>query len=122
MRSIAMRNPIAKLAIAAAIVAAVVLGLFEFIGSDGGSGVAWGEVIERLEASRGVILRRTKTSSNRPDAEDYRMIYSCPAHSRTDEYEANQITWSRYCDYSARTMVRIEHDDKRYFRHPMSEQ
>lgn len=115
-----MKSPITKLAAAAVIIAVVLIGVSQFGGS--ATSVAWGEVIGKLEASRGVILRRTMTSSMWPGEVDYRMIYSCPTHTRTDQYEANQITGSSYRDYNARTMVRIEHDDKRYFRHTMSEQ
>jgi hypothetical protein len=115
-----MKSPITKLAAAAVIIAVVFVGVSQFGGS--ATGVAWGEVIGKLEASRGLICRRTMTSSNRP-GEDHRwMIYSCQGHTRTDWYEANQLTGSLYRDYNARTMVRIEHDNKRYFRHPMSEQ
>ena len=115
-----MKNPVARLAIAAAVVAAVLVGISLFRQS--GSGVVWAEVAQKVQASRGLICRRIMTRSNRPGEVDYRMIYECPTHSRTDQYEANQITWSRYCDYSARTMVRIEHDNRRYFCHTISEQ
>lgn len=115
-----MKSPITKIAAAAVMIAVVLIGIGQLGGS--ATSVAWGEVIAKLEASRGVILRRTMTSSNRPGEDDYRMIYSCPTHSRTDQYEADRITGSLYRDYNARTMVRIEHDDKRYFRHTMSEQ
>jgi hypothetical protein len=119
-RRIIMKSPTTKLAAAAVIIALVLIGVSQFGGS--ATSVAWGEVIGRLEASRGLICRRIMILSNRPGEEDYRMIYSCPTHTRTDQYEANQIIWSRYCDYDARTMVRIEYDNKRYFRHTMSEQ
>jgi hypothetical protein len=121
-RKILMKSPITKIAAAAAIILAVGFGLFEFIDPGSKSGVVWADVAKKVQASRGVILRRTMTSSMWPGEVDYRMIYSCPTHSRTDQYEANQITSSRYCDYNTRTMVRIEHDNKRYFRHTMSEQ
>ena len=122
IRRMIMTSTITKLAAAAVIIAAVLVGIHFSGRSFDGSSVAWGEVIGRLEASRGVICRRTMTSSMWPGEVDYRMIYSCQTHTRTDYYEANQLTGSRYCDYNARTVVRIEHDNKRYFRHPMSEQ
>ena len=119
-RRIIMKNPITKLAAAAVIIAVVLIGVSQFGGS--ATSVAWGEVIGRLEASRGLICRQTMTSSNRPGEEHCRMIYSCPTHTRTDQYEADRITGSLYHDYNARTMVRIDHDDKRYFRHTISEE
>lgn len=118
-RRIIMKSPITKLTAAAVIIAVVLIGVSQLGGS--ATSVAWGEVIGKLEASRGVILRRIMTSSMRPGEVDYRMIYSCQTHTRTDQYEADRITGSLYQDYNARTMVRIEHDNKQYFRHTMSE-
>jgi hypothetical protein len=120
IRRTIMKSPITKLAAAAAIIVVVLIGVSQFGGS--ATSVAWGEVIARLEASRGVILRRTMTSSLWPGEVDYRMIYSCPTHARKDQYEADRITSSLYSDYNARTSVRIEHDKRRYFRNTMSEQ
>lgn len=117
-----MKSSITKLAAAAVIILAVGFGFFEFLDTGNKSGVVWADVAKKVQASRGLICRRIMTLSDRPDEEDYRMIYCCPTHSRTDQYEANQVTWSRYCDYNTRTMVRIEHDSKRYFRHTISEQ
>jgi hypothetical protein len=117
-----MKIPMTKIAAAAVIILAVGFGLFESIDTGNKFGVVWADVAKKVQASRGLICRRIMTLSDRPGEEDYRMIYSCPTHTRTDQYEANQITWSRYCDYNARTMVRIEYDNKRYFRHTISEQ
>jgi outer membrane lipoprotein-sorting protein len=120
IRRTIMRSPITKLAAAAAIIAAVLIGLSQFGGS--ATSVAWGEVIGRLEASRGVVFRRTMTRSNRPGDDGYRLIYSCPTHSRTDYYKADQITGSLYSDYNAKTLVSIQHDRKSYFEHQLGEQ
>ena len=122
LRRTIMKSSITKIAAAAVIILAVGFGLSEFIDPGSKSGVVWADVAKKVQASRGLICRRIMILSNRPGEEDYRMIYSCPTHTRTDQYEANHITWSRYCDYNARTMVRIEHDNKRYFRHTISEQ
>jgi len=122
IRNKIMKSPTIKLATAAVVIAAIALGLLEFIDGGGTSGVVWAEVVTKVEASRGVILRRTMTSSMMPGEVDYRMIYSCPTHARTDQYEADRITSSLYRDYNARTSVRIEHDNRRYFRNTMSEQ
>src|SRR4030065_2485002 len=52
-----MKSPILKLAAAAVIIALVVLGLFEFSGTENTSGVVWAEVARKVEASRGSIVR-----------------------------------------------------------------
>ena len=44
-RSKIMKSPIIKFAAAAVIIALVVLGLFEFIGTESTSGVVWAEVV-----------------------------------------------------------------------------
>ena len=115
-----MKSPITKLAAAAVIVGVVLIGVSQFGGS--AASVAWGEVIGKLEVSQGVIFRRTMTRSDRPGEDGYRMIYSCPTHSRTDHYRADQIIGSLYCDYNAKTLVSIQHDRKTYFDHELGEQ
>lgn len=115
-----MKSPITKITAAAVIIIAVLIVVGQFGGS--ATSVAWGELIRKLEVSRGVIYRRTMTRSNRPGEDGYRMIYSCPTHSRTDHHKADQITDSLYCDYSAKILVSIQHERKSYFDHQLSEQ
>ena len=115
-----MKSPITKLAAAAVVIAVVLIGASQFGGS--ATSVAWGEVIGKLEVSQGVIFRRTMTRSDWPGEDGYRMIYSCPTHSRTDHYKADQIIGSLYCDYNAKTLVSIQHDRKTYFDHELGEQ
>lgn len=123
IRGLTMRNPIAKLAVAAAIIAAVVLGLFEFSGSDGGSGVVWAEVAERLEASQRVSYRITLTHSTLGDsAPDYSMSYLSATRSRQDAYTGDEVTQSIYCNFDADTIVWIGHETKKYSQQPMDEQ
>jgi len=119
IRRIIMKSPITKLVAAAVIIASVLIVASQFGGS--GTSVAWGEVIGRLDASQGVIYRRTMTRSNRPGEDGYWTIYSCPTHSRTDQYKADQITDSLYCDYDAKTLVSIQHGRKSYFDHQLGE-
>ena len=113
MRSIAMRNPIVKLGVAAAIVAAVVLGLFEFASHDGGSGVVWAEVAQKVQASSGLTLRITGTGSMGPD-DDYSIKYFSPVGSRTDAYKDGQITRSNCSNYETMTSTYIYHAHKNY--------
>ena len=98
-----MKSPITKLAVAAAIIAAVVLGLFEFISTDSGSGVVWAEVVEKVQGTCGLVLRITETSSVSPDDSDYAIKYFCPTGSRTDAYKDGQITRT-HCS-STKTMI-----------------
>lgn len=97
-RRLIMRKPMIRFTMAAAIIAVVVLGIFEFIGTDSKSGVVWAEVTKKVEASRGVIYRNRATRSGRSDMPDYSMCYLSAAKSRHDSYKGDEITRTFYCD------------------------
>lgn len=108
-----MKNPITKLAVAAAVIAAVVLGLFEFIDTGGPSGVVWAEVAEKVQASGGLTLRITGTGSMGPE-DAYSIKYFSPVGSRTDDYKDGQITRSNCSNYETMTSTYIHHAHKSY--------
>lgn len=122
IRRMIMRSSIAKLAVAAVIIAVVAVGLFELIGTGSKSGVVWAEVAKKVEASRGVIYRNRATRSGRPDTSDYSVVYLSATHSRADSYKGDQITRTSYCDFDTKTVVWLAHDAKKYIQEPMSEQ
>ena len=62
-----MRSPLTKLAAAAAIVLALVVGLSEFLGTSGTSGVAWGQVLERTQQIPAVVFDMTVEITYAPD-------------------------------------------------------
>ncbi|UCF14559.1 MAG: hypothetical protein JSW59_14185 [Phycisphaerales bacterium] len=121
-----MKSLITKLAAAAVIIALVVLGLFEFIGTDGTSGVVWAEVARKVEASRGSIVRCRETSSFLPSGPtDYSITHTTPRYSRKDFYTAGQITHTHYSDFSDSDIVTftgVYHKHKHYISgtHPNS--
>jgi hypothetical protein len=117
-----MKSPIVKFAVAAAIIAVVGLGVFEFIGTGAKSGVVWAEVAKKVEASRGVIYRRMYTMSNKPDGDGYSINYESPPHFRIDSYKGGKVTRSTYRDSDARTVVYVVHEGKRYIRDKMPEE
>lgn len=116
-----MRNPITKLAVAAAIIVAVVLGLFEFIGGNDGSGVVWAEVAKKVQASGSLILRIRETGSTSLDDSDYAIKYFSPAGSRTDAYKDGQITRSNCSNVEAMTATAVFHGGKRYVSRQLEE-
>ena len=120
-RRLTMRKPMIRFAVAA-IVVAVVVGLFQFIGTGNKSGVVWAEVAKKVEASRGIIYRNRATRSGRPDMSDYSMVYLSATHSRTDSYKGGEITRTSYCDFDTKTVVWLAHDAKKYIQEAMSEQ
>ena len=95
-RRIIMKSPVTKLAVVAVIIIAVTLGLFELIGTDSKSGVVWGEVVRKVQASRGVIYRTRKIGIGDPNDDwpkAHVMHHKSPLHSRTDWYQAT-AGWS----------------------------
>ncbi|MBW8040711.1 MAG: hypothetical protein FVQ85_11995 [Planctomycetes bacterium] len=113
IRRIIMKSPITKLAVAAAVIAVVVLGLFEFIGTEGTSSVVWAEVARKVQASRGLIVRCTSESIPSNEG-DYTIKYMSPTHSRSDTYKGGQITRSFYLDFDTKTFTGVFHTRKHY--------
>jgi hypothetical protein len=112
-----MKSPITKLAVAAAVIAVVVLGLFEFIGTGSTSGVVWAEVAKKVQASRGVIFRSRDTApDSRDGGPDYTMNYLYSAQLRLDSYKGAQIIKTFYSDYNTKTSVFIDHGHKSYIK------
>jgi outer membrane lipoprotein-sorting protein len=109
-----MKSRITKLAAAAVIIALVVLGLFEFVKTENTSGVVWAQVAEKVDASRGSIVRCRETSSFLPNEDDYSIKYFSPTRSRTDTYKGGQITNSYYTDFEAKTYTGVHHMRKHY--------
>jgi hypothetical protein len=93
-----MKNPIVKSAAAAVIIVLVILGLFEFTGTDSTSGVVWAEVVRKVEASRGLIVRCTDLSPSNED--DYSITYTSPTNCRKDFYRDGQIIRTGYVDFT----------------------
>jgi len=122
LRSNIMKSPILKLAAAAIIIALVVLGLFEFIGTESTSGVVWADVARKIEASRGVIYRNKSTYSGRPADSDYSIVYLSDTKSRDDSYKEEQIVRTSYCDFDTQTFTWIAHDAGKYMQEAMSEE
>ena len=110
IRSTIMKNPITKLAAAAVMIIAVLVGISLLDSS--ATSVAWSEVVRKVEASRGLIVRCAETNSFVPDEGDYAIKYFCPTHSRTDSYKDGLITRSSYSDFETRTFTGLYHTRK----------
>jgi len=122
LRSKIMKNPILKLAAAAVIIALVVLGLFEFIGTESTSGVVWADVARKIEASRGIIYRNKSAHSGGPADADYSIVYLSDTCSRDDSYKSEQIIRTSYCNFDTQTFTWIAHDAGKYMQKAMSEE
>ena len=101
-----MRSPITKLAAAAAAIIVVALGLLEFVGDGGTSGIVLADVDRKVQASRGVIFR---SKDFYDDRHDYTMKYLSSTYSRLDSYKGDQIIQTIYDDYNTRTVILVDH-------------
>jgi len=110
-----MKSRITKSAVAAAVVAAVALGLFEFSGSGGSSGVVWAEVARKVQASQGVIFRSRDIAPNwREDPHDYTMKHLSSTHSRLDSYRGDELVQTIFDDYNTKTIILVDYFHKSY--------
>jgi hypothetical protein len=103
IRRIIMKNPVTKMTAAAVIVIVFTLGLFEFLGDGGTSGVAWAEVARKVQASKGVIFRSTGRGS------EYSTHYDSGTHYRIDCYRGDQLSRTIHGDYGTNTVTYIHH-------------
>ena len=105
-----MKSSITKLAAAAVIITAITLGLFEFIGTDGTSGVVWAEVARKVQASRGVIYRSRDLMPDSRDVEpDHTTNYFSSTLARHDSYKGNEIIKTIYADFNTKTVILVDH-------------
>ncbi len=110
-----MKSRIAKLAAAAVIIAAVVLGFFEFVKTENKSGVVWAEVAQTVQASRGVIFRsRGSALDPRDGGPGHTMNYLSSTQSRLDSYQGDQLIKTIYDDFNTKTVVFVDHGHKSY--------
>ena len=124
IRRTIMKSHITKLAVAAAVIAVVALGLFEFIGTDSTSGVVWAEVAQKVEASTGVIFRSRGTGSRDPNDDwpnAYKITWRSAAVTRTDRYRDGQIYRTIYYNLDTKARISLAHDAKKYFKGAMSD-
>ena len=82
-----MKSSITKLAAAAVIIIAVMLGINYIGGSPDGASVAWADVLENIEAARTVMYIREFESSDEKEVVETRIME--PYHYREDVIESN---------------------------------
>jgi hypothetical protein len=111
-----MRNPIAKLAVAAAILIALGLGVWAFISTGSHSSVVWAQVADRVNSSGGFIYRtRTIQSQANWDQplEWSTRTYNSPGHGRRIEGIEGAASDS-YASYEEGTQIIVNHAAKYY--------
>ena len=113
-RRLTMRKPMIRFAAAGVIIAMVVLGLFEFIGTDNKSGVVWADVAKKVEMSRGVIYRQRIANNHPSNVSDYSIDHLSPTKYRSDGYQSGEPWITMYEDNEARQRVVLLHGKKAY--------
>ena len=112
---IIMKSSITKLAAAAVIIIAVLVGIL--LPGKSTTSVAWAEVAQKVQASRGVIFRsRDGGLGSRDGGPDYIMNYLYSTQSRLDFYKGDQIIKTIYDDFNTKTVVLVDHGHKSYIK------
>lgn len=111
-----MESPLTKVAIAAAVLVAVVLGLFEFIDTGSTSGVVWADVARKVQASQGVIFRAIQHTAppSYDDEVDFSINHYSSTKARLDRYKSGQIVNTMYDNCTTKTVVLVDHIHKSY--------
>jgi hypothetical protein len=125
IRRMIMKNSMVKLGIAAVILAVLGIGIVEFLGTGGTSGVIWAQVAKNVEASPGVIWRVKPAGSRGPNDDwpnGYTITWRSPAVTRMDWYRQGQIRRTVYYNLDAKTRIWVAHDAKKYDKGTMSDE
>jgi hypothetical protein len=111
-----MRNPIARLAVAAAVLIALGLGASIFLGTGSPSGVVWAQVADRVDASGGLVYRTRNIYryADRDQPHEFStMTYQSPRYGmRMEGIEGSRI--DSYVSFEEGTQVTLFRDMKRY--------
>ena len=125
IRRMIMKNSMVKLGIAAVIVAVLGIGIVEFLGTGGTSGVVWADVAKNVEASPGVIFRSGGTGLRNPIDDwpnGYRITWRSAAVTRTDYYRGGQMYRTIYTNADTKTVIALFHDARKYNKEAMSDE
>ncbi len=116
-----MKSRITKLAVAALLVIAVLIGINRFEGPT--AGVAWGEVVRNVEASPGFIFRMKQINNDKEKGiKEYHMkVYGSAEYgARMDGYLDPQASVQTYASLKEGALISIMPSSKSYSRQPLS--
>jgi hypothetical protein len=124
LRRAIMRNSYVKLALAALIILAVVLGLAEFLGPGGKSGVVWAQVMEKAAQAPTVVFDTTEEYSYPQDRKVVLRIKTCRSTEYGDKSEVyceGQLISIHYWLPRQKVAYQVRADRKQYARTDLSE-
>jgi len=117
IRNIIMKSPITKLAVAAVVVVAVLIGINQLGGS--ATSVVWGEVVRNIEASPGFIYRMRQIYNDKETGtrEFHMMVYGSAEYGmRMDSYLDPEFPIQTYATLSDGAMTSVDHPNRTYYR------
>jgi hypothetical protein len=118
---ILMNSKIARLAFAAVIVVAVLIGMSQLEGS--ATSVVWGEVVRNIEANPGFVFRMKQIHNNEKTGirEFHMVVYGSAEYGmRMDGYLDPKDPIQTYGSLKEEAMISIMHSSKTYTRMPLS--
>jgi outer membrane lipoprotein-sorting protein len=123
---IIMKSRITKLAAAAVIVIALLIGLDYLGGSIDGASVVWADVIKNIEQAP-ILSYRLKTSITGLDKEEITEVESLVYNSaeygiRVDTYIDGKSTSTTYMNPAEKVFVTVVYEAKKYLRMPLTDQ
>jgi hypothetical protein len=121
LRRILMKSSITKLAAAAVIVIAVLIGINQLGGK--ATGVVWGEVVRNIEASPGFVFRMKQIHKDKEKGmKEYHMkVYGSAEYGvRMDGYLDPQASVQTYASRKQEALISIMHASKTYSRQPLT--
>ena len=116
-----MNKPITKLAVAAMIIIAVMIGL-NITGGPDMAGVAWADLAEKLERIQTCVFRGRSTSimptPNNKDARETEatMYVSSEYGFRSDTYSNGKLETTQYILPAEQVVISVMHEQKKYMR------
>jgi len=125
LRSRIMRNSYAKLALVAVVALVVILGLSEFLGTDGISGVAWADVLEKAEQVPVVIFDMTAEIT---EGQGQTLVLPSRCYvagdygTRSDTFMGGQLMAIKYRLPKQKVAYQIRVDRKQYWRFDLSDE
>ena len=124
-RSVLMTRSRIKIALAAVVILAVVLGLCEFLSPGSKSGVAWATVLERTEQIPAVAIDMTAeipSGEGQTFASTSKNYIAAGYGVRSDLYRDGQLYLIRYKLLKDKVAYQVRVDLKKYWRIPISNQ
>ena len=117
-----MKSPITKLAVAATIIIAVIVGINQFGGSIDGTSVAWGKLAERIEQIETVSYRMQSSTKTNNATTEALIRQSSQYGMRMDSFQENKLSSQMYTLLEEKIIIVILPERKKYFRKELTEE